>query len=144
MHSGNSNFLPLRACDILVSCVVSHFWVRRASQVTPGGARMWHYRYCVWSSELLQLRTSPRRMWFELFPAAVFKVDWNIRHRRQRGWRGGSYCGLGQCFPGWISGNATTTGVPWSNILSLPWRFTAHRNTLKFLKGPVAKPCNYV
>lgn len=76
MGSGNSNFLPLIARDILVSCAgaaaevepVSHFGVGRALQVTLGEAWTRHNSYCLRSPKLSQLRTSSRRMRFEIIP----------------------------------------------------------------------------
>ena len=67
IHSRNSNFLPLRACDILVSCVVFQSKESFAGHKARGGW-MWHCRYCVWSPKALQLKTSSRNVWFELIP----------------------------------------------------------------------------
>ena len=71
--SGNSHFLPLMALDILVSCAVaavkmeqvSHFGVKTA---LLGEAWMWRNSYCLWSPKFLRLRTSSRRMRFEIIP----------------------------------------------------------------------------
>lgn len=132
MHSGNSNFHWWHVTSLSAMWLLLlrwsrfHFWVRRAWHGTLGeagcgiiGTVCGHQNFYSWGA-------AQGKCGLRQFPTAVVKIDRNERDWRQRGWRGGSYCNLGQCFPGWISGNAMTTGVPWTNILSYPWRFPVH------------------
>lgn len=84
LHSRNSHFPPLIACDILVSSVAAA--AAETNQVsslsslesfaghTERGLDMAYY---MWSPKLIQLRTSLRKMRTSQFPITVFKMDWN-------------------------------------------------------------------